>query len=838
MRFGIFLLLCSLPLLAQDAPDPADEPAPIKPVEPVPLPTDVDLVDAEELAPTKPTSVELDFAGGADYVKATQTVTSRGAVTATADTGMTLRANRGQYEGANKLLKVEGDVHLKTETGVEIFADRGVLDDEKQTVTLTGNVSIYQGPTLQRGNQVVYYMKDRKFDASGLKTGVDPLLLEADGFTIEERNGKQVFIGRNAGVTTHDVEDPAYWVRADETTIYPDDRVTFRNLKLYAGETPIFWLPYFSQPLDADLGYHFIPGARTNWGGYLLNSYGIMLGGDDGASGAEPWLLSRWNFDIRTRRGLAGGFDLIDRRVEDNPNLTGFSFYYANDLDPTISRTGLPRPVLNEDRWRAMMQYRFELPFEDGNWRIDTNLTALSDNYYLEDFDPKSFRTDPNPDNTIGLFRHDDSSLLGLVARVRPNPFYRSDARIELSLDQSRRPLFGLPILHEGQTSLGLVEEEMGTGTRSNVRAALTLPAGNPRLPVILSQLPPYERQLVLRIRALPAASPAIPSLLTQLYEPGYTRFHTYQELSMPLKVGGWLNITPEVGAGYTGYSSANGPENSFDRMLLYVGAEASVKFSKDYGDYYNRDWGLDGLLHVVQPYLRYSLVSAENNEPLFPSVDREYITTRPRTLAPNRFTAIDSLRDWHIIRIGMQNRLITRRDGQSYEWLTLDTYIDGFFEDPELNRSFSNLYNDLTWHPLPWLDVALETQVPILNDGSEYSEVNTRFRFMPNENVEFSIGSRYLNNHPILTDSTRIDLTGYIRLNDKWGIGATHIWELDDGTLELQQYTIHRDFNHWIASLGFSSRDNRVDNEYGVVLAFTLKDFPSASVPLSIDSN
>ncbi|MCH7225859.1 LPS-assembly protein LptD [Haloferula sp. A504] len=831
MRFVPVSLILLLPLFAQ-------EPAPIAPVEPVPLPTEADLIDAEELAPAEPESVSLSFSGGADYKKETQTLTSRGAVSATTDTGMELQANRGRYLGKDKRLEVEGNVKLRTETGVEVFADRGVLDDAAKTVTLTGNVSIYQGQTLQRGQRVVYLMEEQKIDASNLRTGVDPLLLEADGFTVEERNGKQVFVGRDAGITTHDVEDPGFWVRADETTVYPEDRVTFKNLKLYAGDTPIFWLPYLAQPLDGDLGYHFIPGARTNWGVYLLNSYGIMLGQGDGVAADDAWLLSRWRFDLRSRRGVAGGLDLLDRRVEDNEALTGLSLYYANDLDPTISRTGLPRPTVNEDRWKAQLRYRVPLPMEGGErWRFDSNITALSDNYYLEDFDPREFRIDPAPDNTFGLFRHGDQSLLGVVARVRPNDFYRSDSRLELSFEQSRRPIFGTSILHEGQTTFGFLNEKIGGPTNSIIQAINALPPGNPRIPVLFSQLPPYERQILQLIRSLPPGSPAIPSLNAQLYDPGYTRFHTYQEVSLPMKLGGWLNFTPEAGLGYSRYMSVNGPASSLNRTHLYAGAEASVKFTRDLGDYRDRDWGIDGLMHVFQPYLRYSFLSTDDLDPLFPAIDREYFSTRPRTLAPNRFTAIDSLRDWSILRMGMRNRLITRRDGQSFEWLYLDTYIDTFFEDPELSRSFSNLYNDLLWNPLPWLSVQLETQIPVISDGSGFSEAIARLRFMPNENLEFSIGAQYLNNHPILLDSTRLDLRGYLRLNDKWGIGATHVWELDDGTLELQQYTINRDFNHWVGSLGFTTRDNRIENEYGVVLAISLKDFPSASLPLSLDA-
>ena len=843
MRLVTFLLSTALPIAAQQAgdiaPAPDQDPVPIAPVVPVPLPTDSDMLAAVDVAPAQPDSVKLEMAGGADYIAATKTLTSRGAIRAVADTGMTLSANRGRFEGASKKVIFDGNVKLLTETGVEIFADKGVLDDKAKTVTLTGKVSIYQGQTLQRGDRVVYLMDKQKFEAGGLRTGVDPILLEAGQFTVEERNGKKVYVGRDAGITTHDVEKPGFWMRADETTVYPEDRVTFKNMKLYAGETPIFWLPYFSQPLDGDLGYHFVPGARTNWGAYLLNSYGVMLGESDSTSGNDAWLLSRWNFDLRSRRGVAAGVDLIDRRQEDNPNLTGLSFYYANDLDSSISRTGLPRPVLNNDRWRASLKYRVPLSLEGGGkWRADYNLTALSDNYFLEDFDPETFRTNPSPDNTLGLFRQDENSLFGIVARVRPNEFYRSDTRLpEITFDQSRRPIFGSPVLHEGNTSLTIATEEIGSATASTVQTLLTLPPGSPLVPALISQLPPYERQLVRAIRGLPPGSAALPSLTQQLLNPSYTRFNTYQEFSLQKTIGGWLHITPEVGVGFSRYWNVGGPANSISRTHLYAGAEASLKFTKDFGDHRNNEWGLDGLLHVFQPYGRFSYLNTDDLDPLFPGIDRETFSTRPRTLDPSRFTAIDSLRDWSIFRLGMRNHLITKRDGQSYEWLFMDTYIDAFIDDPDFDRSFSNLYNDISWTPLPWIGLNLETQFPVVSDGSGYSEIAARLRFMPHENVEFSVGNRFLNNHPILIDSNRFDARTFVRLNDTWGVGALQLWEMDDGVLELQQYTIHHDFNHWVAALGFTARDNRLEEEYGIVLSFTLKDFPSASLPLKMDA-
>lgn len=261
------------------------------------------------------------------------------------------------------------------------------------------------------------------------------------------------------------------------------------------------------------------------------------------------------------------------------------------------------------------------------------------------------------------------------------------------------------------------------------------------------------------------------------------------------------------------------------------------MKFSKDLGVGQNRFIGLDGLLHVVQPYGRFSYISTDDLDPLFPMVDRETFSTRPQPLSVPSFTAIDSIRDWNIIRFGVRNKLITKRDGQSFDWLSMDTYMDGFITDPDYDRNFSNLYNDLRWNPLPWFGMTLETQFPVIDGGSGFSEVAARARFMPNENMEFSVGHRILDNHPVLVDSHRIDVRTYMRLSDKWGVGAFQLWELDDGTLEVQQYTLHHDFNHWVGSVGITQRDNRLQDEFGIIFSFTLKDFPSASVPFKLDA-
>jgi LPS-assembly protein len=751
----------------------------------------------------------------------------------------------GKIEGdINTGLRLGGPVKVEGDNGLEIFSDTAVLDLKAKTVTLTGNVSVYQGNAMQRGERAVYHYETKFLDSSGLRASVDPVLLESGKFTAQEINGKRVLVGKNAGITTHDVEDPNYWIRARETRIYPGDKIVFKNLRLYAGDVPVFWFPYLAQPLDGELGYHFVPGARSNWGPFLLNTYGIMLGGEtdpDTGENRDAWLLSRWHLDIRGKRGIGTGVDLIDTRIENRDDISGLSLYYLNDLDPQESRSGVPRGFVNEDRYKVELKHRLtpKPSWDTADWWVDSNLTWLSDTHYLEDLELQRYRTDPSPDNTIGIYRRDDASLLSMFGRFRLNDFYRSDTRYpEIAYDRARAPFFGLPVLHEGSTSLGYIGEQAADTTRSAViNPLVNLSANDPEARRLLQQLGGYERNLAERMLALPAGDPRREAIRVQLLDSNYGRFHTYQEWSMPMLLGGFLSLTPEAGVGYTRYGAVEGPQDGSDKTHLHIGLESSLKFSRDLGDFRNRALGLDGLLHVIQPYGTWSIISTDDFEAGDPGVDRLTPTTRPRPIDPMRFTAIDQMQSWNVLRLGARNRLLTRRDGQSYEWLYLDSYMDTFIEDPEGEREFSNLYNDVRWQPLPWLGASVETQFPIASGGSGFNEIATYLNYQPTDRFEIGLGYRWLTGHPVLVDSNRIDLTTYTRLSENWGIGTRHALEMDDSTLEHQQYTLHRDLGNWVAGVGISTQDNRIDEEYGVVFSLTLKDFPSVSLPFEIDA-
>ncbi len=777
------------------------------------------------ILPQIPQSIRVTNDGQLEFDSQKGTYLFAGKVHVQGDNGLTLKAQKVIVNAKSETATLTRDVSVLQSSkqradgtiapGIHLFADHVLLDAKKQIVTLTGNVSIYQGSTLHRGDRAVYNYGTRATETKGLASRLGPILLESDRFRLVESNGKKVYVGDNAGITTHDAAKPNFWLRSSRTSIFPGEKVIFKNLRLYAGDTPILWLPYLSQPLDADLGYHFIPGARTNWGAYLLNTYGIMLGGQlDEETGEREgaWLLSKWHLDILSRRGVGTGVDLFDTRL-DNDNLGWLKFYYLNDSEASLERTSEQRGFVNEDRWKLELKHRIDLQKSDtSRTYLEFDITALSDRFFLEDFEPSTFRLDPNPDNEVGIFHRNSKILAGLYGRLRLNDFYQTDTRLpELFVDQVKGPLFGTPVLHEGQTSLGIYREQLADFFEDNLESeAASLLPGDPRQNEINNLLADRD----------------------------YARFHTYHEFSLPLNHGGKVALAPRAGFGHTRYWNIEGDTDSFSRTHFSAGLDASLKFSKLYPDIVNDKWGLDSLLHILQPYANLTYLSTDEFDSSFNGIETLTPSTRPRPLEVGRFTAVDDLNDWSIVRLGLRNRLLTKRNGNTHDWLTLDTYLDVFIDDPEFNRDTSNLYNDLIWQPLPWMRLNLETQFPILDNGSGFTEIAGSMSFLPTDSLELTLSYRQLDSHPILQDSNRIGLRAYTRLNEAWGFGFFQRWELDDSTLEVQQVTLHHDFDSWTAALGLLVRDNRrSEKEYSLLLNFTLKEFPSLRLPLSVDS-
>ena len=154
-------------------------------------------------------------------------------------------------------------------------------------------------------------------------------------------------------------------------------------------------------------------------------------------------------------------------------------------------------------------------------------------------------------------------------------------------------------------------------------------------------------------------------------------------------------------------------------RTVFNTGAEASFKISRTWENVQSRAFGLDGLMHVIQPFTNFSYVDENGANPTsILQFDRFEPSTQLRAIDFPQFTTIDSIDSWTVWRVGVRNRLETRRDDQTITWLELDTFFDVNFDNPYDRTDYSNFFNNLRFTPLPWISLTINSQVPAFCEG------------------------------------------------------------------------------------------------------------------------
>jgi len=762
-----------------------------------------------------------------------------------------IQSQETSFDESTGIAKASGDVEINYGT-TTIFADTAEYHQSTGDVFARGDVTIYKDGGVFSADETIYNIESGEMTATSLRSTLAPIFYET-GQVAVPTDTSEVMELKQSLFTTHDRKDPNYRIKAKSVKIYPGEKVVFKGATVYAGDVPVLWLPYLSQPLDDELGYFFTPGYNTGWGGFLLNQYGFMIG---------DHTLAQLHLDVRSSRGIAGGVEFKSERHRNNDNFGSLNIYYAQDSEPNMSYGGDDRLTdLSQERYRVNLQHRVYLPGPDkSTLYLDIDINKLSDAFFYADFFPIDFALDPRPDNIINLVKRHPRGTISLLGRFQLNDFFQSDTRSpELAFDFTRQPIFDTGLFYNGYTTFGFLDEdlsstdrEFNTGRRRQEERLLRL-LDTGKLEIdkngdLVTVVPEKkgskkdgeeeEKPLVIREDFDEEEARSLLSDLDRLLDDrGFTRFDTYHEVLYPANLGDIVSLVPRVGVGYTNYSSIDSQySNAFDRTTFHAGLDTSVKFSKVYSDVYSKALGLNELRHIIQPYANYSYTSTDEIDGRFTPIDRLTPSTRLRPIDLPLYTATDDIRNWNIIRPGVSNRFQTKRNGSTYNWLEINTYFDTYLDDPEFDRDFSNLFNDITWQPLPWLAANIESQVPWINSERDFTEVTTNFTFMPTDNFQFSVGHYYLDNHPFFLDSNLVSLSTYTRLSDNWGVSSLHRYEMSDSTLELQQYQLHRDLSSWSLAFGGVVRDNRnSETDWGVVLSLTLKAFPKLALPVDL---
>lgn len=675
-----------------------------------------------------------------------------------------------------------------------IYADQVTFDQEKREVSARGNVRIYAEGLIYRGDFLTYRLDSRRVQSEDFRTAMDRVMAFAEEV---ESPDEGHFIMRNAGLTTENREDPSYSMRANTMEIYLEDRAIFRNVGIYIGDVPVFWLPYVAVPLDGSTdAFDFTAGSYNRWGYFAVGSYTTALD-------------SRWtataHASYRTKRGGGGGLDLeFAPRPGDKMEFKSFG---THDFDTEELANTAERPYLPENaRYRFEYKHRFNVT-EDIHTMADVNV--WSDKAITEDFFPQEFREEREASNVANVLYYDENFTASILADIQVNNMFSvSEREPEFAFEFKRQRLFDSPVSYEG--SFGFVS---------------------------------FNQQFDEDFRKQNPGNNAYDSI----------RYDMVHQLMFPRQYFNWLNLNPFVGARGTIYTDDNvGSSDELYRYAFIGGLEASFKLSKTWKDVQVPEWGIDGLRHVIEPFATASYTPPPNETAEdFRGFDNRLPSTRLQPITWTGYNSVDSINELGAVRHGVRNKLQTKRDGRTVDLIDWVVYAQANVITPDdptasgmtgfsdvgllTDDLYSHVFSEMSINPLPWMDLDFYIAQSVVEDS--FDEYGVRLAWQVTPALDFDIGFRYLNNLDTIpglsfSESSLLSLGAFWRLNENWQIRSYGDFEGDDSTLEEAGITLYRDFRAWKASFTTAYRDNRgQEDDFILYLALTLKAFPDTAI-------
>lgn len=645
-----------------------------------------------------------------------------------------------------------------------LTADEVRVDENTRQIVADGMVVLQSQGLYWTGQHLEYNFTTQQIGAGSYRAGISDVYMAANNISGGGTN--RVYEAENATITTDDLYDPGYRVRAKKVRIEAGKEVVARDATLYLGSVPVFYTPYYRRSLVPHENYFVVtPGYRSTFGPYLLTEYHFNV---------VEHLDAGLRMDYRVDRGPGVGPDFKYDLGQGGKGR--FEYYYTQDAKPPVFNTPAQ---YSDDRQRFALEHAVD---------ITTNLTAKasvnyqSDPLVLRDFFEARYRTNAQPKTVFDVNQHWSNFSLDVVVQPQVNDFFSTVERLpDIKLSALRQELGVSPFYYEGESSFAYLRNMPGVVT--NEYAAM--------------------------------------------------RADTYHQIILPKTLFGFLNVTPRVGGRLTHYGDTESPYVSFsehDRFVFNTGMETSFKAARLYREAHSSLLDIDELRHIVEPSINYVFVPRPNVRPYqLPQFDTELPSLRLLPIDFPDYNQIDSIDSQNVLRLGLRNKLQTKRDGEIDTLANWYLVTDWRLDPQRTQAQFSDIYSDLDFKPRRWLIFNSETRFDA--DRSQWNLASHSITIEPNNIWSARVGHRYYRGDPAFgpdSDNNIIFTTFYYRLNENWSARMSHHFEARDGTMEEQYYTLYRDFRSFTGALTFRVRDQRVGPEdYTVAFTIQLKAHP-----------
>lgn len=601
-------------------------------------------------------------------------------------------------------------------------------------------------------------------------------------------------------------------------------------VKIYG--VPVLWLPVFFKPKDENPGICGFQQGRDGDLGFYINLYKEFRFSD------APELSVKLRGDFYEKRGF--GYGLTAKAVTQESRTDVF-VYSIHDRHPWAT-----------DEYE---DYRLRVPHDRYSFRISnvTHITPrldfrgafnyLSDPYVMRDFFRDTYNRNPQPATFAALEQQFDLFSAAAYMRIRLNDFFTTVEKLpELRLDIPRQEIFNTGLYYQGDMEAAYMK-------RKWLEFDKKTPAG-------FSTLEDYEA----------------------------FRFDMTHFLYYPVS-NRYFNFIPRVGMKMTAYSDtskthvtekdlqnmfkAAEPQslgryrfNSYDRnggskvrLAVELGFELSTKFHNTWQDARSAFFEVDGLRHIVQPYVNYTFIPK-------PTLDREKIYF---------FDDIDRLTRQNFFRLGLINRLQTRDGNSIRDLLYMENYWDIHMDKYDGKSAFGNIGTLISWKVFKGLSLNTEFLIDVSGDGEIADTIrhgrnvgktglaldwlnlwDINLTYTPAKNWEFAIGYNYVrpydmrSSYSMGSTLTQINSASYFNqynnttdesfyLRAKLPLTPDHrtlgtfnfSYDVPEGSIDKIGFGVVRQFHCWqlVGSLYFDREweDNQWEWDIGYVVSANL---------------
>ena len=682
-----------------------------------------------------------------------------------------ITADSLEYLADQKLMVARGNVEIR-DGDTTLTADYMSVQTETMDIHARGNVFYQSGTETWRGDEFRYNMKSKRGDFGKFSAYYDPFYLSASE---SRRTGPDSFELKDVSLTTCEGDDPAISVHAGEGSVVSNRIYARHAVVKVANMIPIFYMPYYTRSLDShERFFQFLPGYNSRLGGFLLTAYNYPIAGV---------VRGRTHLDYRSRRGVGVGQDFLwrDREKTYEGIVQG---YYLQDDDPLRgSVTEAREGVVEDERYRLRLSHVQQLSDRD---TLNMQANYLSDPYVLKDFFRKEFREAVQPENRLTLSHRDDNYIAALQVNKRLNDFYENVDRVpELTLDVPRQQVYDSDFYYESKNSASYLERVYPEDSENEDYDSFRFDTGH-------TLYYPFR----------------VDGFLNLIPRAGYRGTYYSTTLSRSISTNIYL-VTPTNGPAYTTNEVVTTliEEGGGFRSIPQLGWEGSFKAFRTWDDYVVLGDG-DGLRHVVEPYLDHTYWLEPN-------------------LLPDelpQFDSIDTLDERHDIKLGLRNKIQTRRNEQPVDIIDLNAYTYYRVEKKDDQEDFSDFYweGDLRFHR----DVLIELDGSYDFYESELKTFNTRVLASFSDDTAFTLEHRYR------VDSQSL-LSAALELlpNNIWAFDAGVRYDLEESELEEHYYMVKHTGRCVSWGLGVREILDDDEDELEIWVQLWLTAFPEAII-------